>query len=99
MSEDNRKSRERFPEVDPLESPQEWAGQEIPPGVDRRKFLMRKALIGATAVLTGRPVSAQQKANRLKEPYPPKPALSPTLSVVKEEKGPVMTTLVGRFIE
>jgi L-serine dehydratase len=40
-------------------------------------------------------VSAQQKANRLKEPYPPKPTppLSPTLEVVKEEKGPVMTTV------
>jgi len=93
VSEDNFKSRDSFPEVDPLEAPEEWAAQDVPPGVDRRKFLMRSALMGATAILTGRAVSAQDKANRLKEGYPPTPPLSPVLNVVKEEKGPVMTTL------
>jgi L-serine dehydratase len=93
VSEHNLKSKDQFPGVDPFESPEEWAAQEVPQGVDRRKFLMRSALIGATAVMTGRPVSAQGKANRLKEGYPPTPPLSPDLEVVKEEKGPVMTTL------
>ncbi len=91
MSEDNLKSKDKVQEVDALESPKEWAAQEIPSGVDRRKFLMRSVLIGATAVLTGRAVSAQDRADRLKEGYPPTPPLSPTLYVVKEEKGPVMT--------
>jgi L-serine dehydratase len=54
---------------------------------------MRSALISATAVLTGRPVPAQDKANRLQEGYPPTPPLSPALNVVQQEKGPVMTTL------
>ena len=30
----------------------------IPPGVDRRAFLMRSAVVGAAAVMTGRTVSA-----------------------------------------
>ena len=68
------------------------ASQEVPAGVDRRAFLMRSALIGATAVILDRPVSAQQRADRLAA-TPPTPQLSPTLNVVKEEKGPVLTTL------
>ena len=32
---------------------------EVPKGVDRRAFLMRSAVIGATAVITGRTISAQ----------------------------------------
>jgi L-serine dehydratase len=77
----------------PLDSLDRLAEQETPEGVDRRKFLMRSALIGATAVMTGRSLSAQDRADRLKEGYPPTPPLSPALNVVKEEKGPVMTTL------
>jgi L-serine dehydratase len=68
------------------------ASQEVPDGVDRRAFLMRSALIGATAIILDRPVSAQQKADRLAA-TPPTPQLSPDLNVVKEQKGPVMTTL------
>ena len=74
----------------------------IPPGVDRRTFLMRSAVVGAAAVMTGRSVSAV--AAQVK-PLPPgaepkgvaggpgNVELSPTLNVVKEQKGPVMTTL------
>ena len=36
---------------DPLGRPDRLISQEIPPGVDRRTFLMRSALIGATAVI------------------------------------------------
>ena len=36
---------------------------DLPAGVDRRTFLMRTAVVGAAAVLTGREVSAaEQKA-------------------------------------
>src|ERR1700751_1781792 len=77
---------------DPLGSVEDIISQKVPEGVDRRAFLMRSALIGATAIILDRPVSAQQRAERLAA-TPPVPQLSPTLNVVKEQKGPVMTTL------
>jgi L-serine dehydratase len=65
---------------------------EVPPGVDRRTFMMRSAVISSAAVITGRtlPVEAQTKAATAE---PPKVPLSPDLNVVKKSKGPVMTTL------
>ena len=82
---------QRNPE-DPLGSAEELVSHKIPDGVDRRTFLMRSALIGATAVITGHTVSAADRASR-SSGVPPTPQLSPALQVVKEEKGPVMTTL------
>jgi L-serine dehydratase len=96
MSGDTRKPIDREQVdlgEDPLGSTQDFISQEIPPGVDRRAFLMRSALISATAVLTGQAVSAQDRANRLMTGPPPVPALSPTLDVVKKSHAPVMTTL------
>ena len=96
MSDERLKSPTQAGQIDPddpLGSVKDLASQEVPSGVDRRAFLMRSALISATAVLTGRAVSAQDSANRLKEGYPPTPPLSPSLNVVKEQKGPVMTLL------
>jgi L-serine dehydratase len=93
MSDNNFRSMDELHEADPLGSVEQLVSQEVPAGVDRRKFLMRNALIGAAAVLTGRRVSAQDRADRLAGAYPPTPSLSPTLNVVKEQKGPVMTTL------
>ena len=78
---------------DPLGSVEDLTSQQVPNGVDRRTFFMRSALIGATAVILDRPVPAQQRANRSIAGPPPTPQLSPTLNVVKEEKGPVLTTL------
>jgi len=77
---------------DPLGSVEQLSSQKVPDGVDRRTFLMRSSLIGATAIITGRTVSAQQRAAR-SIGTPPTPQLSPNLNVVKEQKGPVMTTL------
>jgi L-serine dehydratase len=77
---------------DPLGSVEQLSSQKVPDGVDRRTFLMRSSLIGATAIITGRTVSAQQRAAR-SIGTPPTPQLSPSLNVVKEQKGPVMTTL------
>ena len=65
---------------------------EAPPGVDRRTFLMRSAVVGATAILTGRHISADERTAAATAP-PPKVTLSPELDVVKKAKGPVMTTL------
>ncbi len=77
---------------DPLGSVDNIVSQKVPEGVDRRAFLMRSALIGATAIILDRPISPQLRAARLAG-TPPVPQLSPTLNVVKEQKGPVMTTL------
>ena len=92
MSDDRLKPLDQLDEIDPLGSVDELASQKIPDGSDRRTFLMRSALIGATAIITDRPVTAQQRAARATG-TPPTPQLSPTLNVVKEQKGPVMTTV------
>jgi L-serine dehydratase len=63
--------------------------EEIPAGVDRRTFLMRSAVIGATAVMTGQSISAQERVERSTAA----PPLSEDLNVVKQAKGPVMTTI------
>ncbi|HMF95423.1 MAG TPA: L-serine ammonia-lyase [Vicinamibacterales bacterium] len=69
---------------------------EVPQGIDRRAFMMRSALVGAMAVITGCSApTEQQTAAAAPPPAPPKPAvpLSEDLNVVKKAKGPVMTTL------
>jgi L-serine dehydratase len=65
---------------------------DVPDGVDRRTFLMRSAVIGATAVITGRSMSAEAQTARATAP-PPKVPLDQSLNVVKKSKGPVMTTV------
>jgi L-serine dehydratase len=68
----------------------------IPEGVDRRSFLMRNAVIGAAAVMTGTHWTSEARAAQAaKEAAQPKKAsvLSPELDVVKKSKGPVMTVL------
>ena len=93
MSDDSLESKKKHHGADPLGLPAEFVSRQIPAGVDRRKFLMRSALISAAAVITGRPVTGQDRADRLQEGYPPTPPLSESLQVVKDEKGPVMTIL------
>ena len=66
----------------------------VPAGVDRRTFLMRSAVIGATAIITGRSLSAQQRTTAAtRAPADGASALSPELDVVKKSAKPVMTTL------
>jgi L-serine dehydratase len=78
---------------DLLGSTHQLTSRKVPGGVDRRAFLMRSALIGATAVMTGRPLPAEDAPQNSKPATPPVPQLSPDLEVVKEQKGPVMTLL------
>ena len=75
---------------DPLDGTVELISQEIPPGVDRRTFLMRSAVVGAAVLITGNPMSAQEQTARATAPPPP---LDPKLNVVQKGKGPVMTLL------
>jgi L-serine dehydratase len=68
----------------------------IPATIDRRSFIMRNAVIGAAAVMTGRTWTPEARAAQAeKEASEPKlgATLSPDLNVVKRSKGPVMTIL------
>src|SRR5213595_3314783 len=85
---------------DEIEVLPELAGTDVPAGVDRRAFMMRSALVGAVAVLSGcgspSPEEVSAKAATATPPAPAAaaaPPLSETLDVVKKAKGPVMTTI------
>ena len=68
----------------------------IPPGIDRRTFLIRNAVIGAAAAMTGVTWTPEARAAQAaKEAGAPKlgATLSPDLDVVKRSKGPVMTVV------
>ena len=73
----------------------------IPSGIDRRTFLMRNAVIGAAAVMTGTTWTAKGRAQQAtkeaasKSPLPPldSTSMSQDLNVVKKSKGPVMTVV------
>ena len=74
----------------------ESTATETPAGIDRRSFMMRSAMIGAVAVLSGAaPATAEETAGapRRRPRGPPKVTLSPDLDVVKRSKGPVMTVV------
>jgi L-serine dehydratase len=99
MLEENPGAIERLRKPDredPLGCTDQLISQQIPPDVDRRTFLMRSAVIGATAVITGCNLSDQERTQRAAASPQAKgeaPPLDPNLEVVKKEKGPVMTTL------
>jgi L-serine dehydratase len=73
----------------------------LPENIDRRTFLIRNAVIGAAAAMTGTvwttEARAQQAAKEAaeKSPLPPldSTTMSQDLDVVKRSKGPVMTVL------
>ena len=71
--------------------------QDVPPGVDRRTFMMRSAVLGAAAVITGCSPAEKKDEAPAAAPAaaPPKPTgqVSPDLEVVKKAKGPVMTVI------
>ena len=68
--------------------------------MDRRNFLIRSAVGGAAAVMTGRSVSAHERTAKAIATLPPQaagnrppPPLSKDLNVVKKGQGPVLTTV------
>src|SRR5262245_13310235 len=98
---DSNTSKEKQSEAaleDPLGSSDSLLSQDVPPGVDRRTFLMRSAVVGATTVILGLSRSTQEMVFRSIAPPPqavaPAPQLSKDLNVVKKGEGPVLTTLV-----
>lgn len=75
---------------------------QIPTNINRRAFIIRNAVIGAAAVMTGRTWTPEARAQQAaKEAGPANPSLppldstsmSPKLEVVKKSKGPVITIL------
>ncbi|HWX14975.1 MAG TPA: L-serine ammonia-lyase [Chthoniobacterales bacterium] len=65
----------------------------LPETIDRRSFIIRNAVIGAAAVMTGTAWTTEARAAQAaKEAAKPKMGgtLSPDLNVVKESKGPIM---------
>jgi hypothetical protein len=77
---------------DPLADTSRLLSKEIPPGVDRRNFLIRSAVGGAAAVMTGRAVSAEERTAMAVATLPPQaagaaPPLSADLDVVKKGRG------------
>ena len=83
---------------DPLADTSSLTSPEIPPGVDRRHFLIRSAVGGAAAVMMGHVVSAEEKTAKAiatlpQKPKDPQPPLAKDLNVVKKGQGPVLTTV------
>src|ERR1043166_8658706 len=94
MKKPDNKYNELFPALPESETP----GSNI----DRRKFIVRNAVIGAAAVMTGRVWTAEARAAQAakeatKDAGKAAPmgsgALSPDLAVVKQSKGSVMTVV------
>src|SRR5690348_7618516 len=69
----------------------------LPENIDRRTFLIRNAVIGAAAAMTGTSWTHEARAAQAAKEAAGKPQLgagmSPDLEVVKQSKGPVMTIL------
>src|SRR3954468_15877072 len=82
---------------DPLADTRQLVDLPVPRGVDRRSFLMRSAVGGAAAVMTGCAASPEERTAKAVETEPPPappstPPLAADLHVVMKEKGPVLTT-------
>src|SRR6185295_3258501 len=83
---------------DPLADTHPLVVHEAPRGVDRRRFLMRTAVGGAAAVMTGCSVSPEERTAKAVATAPPPaapstPPLAQELNVVQKGKGPILTTV------
>jgi L-serine dehydratase len=93
MNESDNKNNELFPEL-PESGP-------LSSKIDRRTFIIRNAVIGAAAVMTGTTWTREARAQQAAKEAAKKPSLPPLdstsmstdLDVVKRSKGPVMTVL------
>jgi L-serine dehydratase len=76
---------------DPLGDPGQLISREVPPGVNRRSFLMRSAVVGAAAMMTGKGLLA---AERTTEAVKSLPVFSTSrgLFLQLSSKGPIMIT-------
>jgi L-serine dehydratase len=74
--------------------------ENLPANIDRRTFIIRNAVIGAAAVMTGTTWTREARAAQAAKEAAAKTrtaldstSMSPDLDVVKRSKGPVMTVL------
>jgi L-serine dehydratase len=89
----SNKNENMFPELP--------AEPNSPENIDRRTFIIRNAVIGAAAAMTGTVWTTQARAQQAAKEAAAKPLLPPLdstsmsadLDVVKRSKGPVMTVL------
>jgi L-serine dehydratase len=85
------------PRTDPLADIGGLISPKVPHGVDRRGFLMRSAVGGAAAVMTGCSVSSEERTAKAVETVPAAapstPPLDAGLNVVLKGKGPILTTV------
>lgn len=91
--------------LDLYQTSEECAENVIAPeNIDRRSFMMRNAVIGAAAVMTGATWTPEARAAQAAKEAAAKPAppagkpkmgagMSENLAVVKQSKGPVMTVV------
>src|ERR1700757_1844470 len=93
----NKKSSDKNDNVFPEFSP----GLNLPENIDRRTFLIRHAVIGAAAAMTGTVWTTEARAAQAAKEAAEKSSLPPLdsttmsqdLDVVKRSKGPVITVL------
>jgi len=73
---------------DPLADTTALTSTEVPPGVDRRSFLIRSAVVGAAALMTGKTITAAERTYEAVKSMPP--PLSYGLHVHRRAEGPIM---------
>src|SRR3954471_6847634 len=76
----------------PLGEPQDLISQKIPPGVDRRNFLMRSAVVGAAAMMTGKSLLAADRTSEAVRSLPVLRPLSRGLYVHMAAGSPIVIT-------
>ncbi len=95
-------TRHEGPGDDVFADTQQVIAHAVPSNVNRRIFLMRTAVGGAAAVMTGCAASPEEKTAKAvatstpaqaPAAAPSAPPLAADLNVVQKEKGPVMTTV------
>lgn len=82
---------------DPLADTTALISDEVPPGVDRRSFLIRSAVVGAAALMTGRTLTAADRTYDAVKSMPPALNITRGLHVHRAAKGPIMTTIDELF--
>ncbi|MBV9960072.1 MAG: L-serine ammonia-lyase [Acidobacteria bacterium] len=86
-------STESSPETvreDPLADTSQLVSRDVPTGVDRRSFIIRSAVVGAAAIMTGKTLLASARTYEAVKSMPP--PLSRGLYLQLALKGPIMTT-------
>ncbi|HEY0432003.1 MAG TPA: L-serine ammonia-lyase [Pyrinomonadaceae bacterium] len=77
---------------DLLGSTKQLVSQKVPPGVDRRSFVIRSAVVGAAAIMTGKTLLAADRSYEAVKSLPVMRPLSYGLNVHLAAKGPIMIT-------